>query len=176
MDEIDKRDMNYVHFKNISKTDIIDDSIKEVRIDGYLDKKYVWDSVRWVAACRNPGCTEINPPNNPFKGLCKKHYQEQIAKNIDGERMIKGSKSYKWNGKEWRLLCEISLCTSFVTNMKTGRCSHHVSNPDIQYSGTMHASALYKQAVEAKIIELKKKKLAKKMLEKKKRTKENVPN
>lgn len=153
--EINKRN-------KLLESDTIDDfvkheigSIKEVRIDGLLDKKIVWTGTKWQNVCRYLNCREYSDN----KGLCKKHYSEEVSKNIVGEIKIRGSKSYKWDGKQWRMLCSVELCESPVENHKTGKCRPHNKNPDVLYSGTHHALNLYNNIKSQMDIEKRKKKM-----------------
>jgi hypothetical protein len=139
--------------------DLIDDtvrpeigSIKEVRIDGILDKKTIWTGTKWQTACRYLECKEYSEN----KGLCRKHYSEQISSNIKGEIKTRGSKQYIWDDKQWRLLCTIELCQTPAENVKTGRCRTHNKNPDVSYSGTQRTIGLFHQIKTQMDIEKKK--------------------
>lgn len=145
---------------NKKDTDIIDDivrpimgSVKTVRIDGFLDRKYFWNGGKWVNACRNFNCKK----ETSVEGLCKYHYNQHVARNISGETKQKGGKTYKWDGKKWKMLCDIQFCKKVVSSMKTGKCLHHSKNPDVKFSGAQNTINIYNQLKEQAEIDRKKK-------------------
>lgn len=144
----------------IRELDLIDDvvrpgegSIREVRIDGILDKKAIWNGVKWISCCRYHKCKEFSVIIN---GLCKKHYSEQVNTNIEGEIKKRGDKSYKWVSKKWKMLCDIHMCKEPVANIKIGKCAAHIKNPDVPYSGTQHTINIFHQLREEMEVERKK--------------------
>ena len=73
----------------------------EIKDSSYLEKKYIWDSAKWQPVCRYSGCK--SPP--VIKGLCSRHHNALVINNVVGEKIIRASRSYKWNGKEYKMLC-----------------------------------------------------------------------
>lgn len=101
------------------------DSIKIVRIDGFLHEKCIWDSKKWIPICRFDGCKEVTNDN-----LCKVH--KNIIKHITGEKIEKNGKFYKWTGKTWELLCSVEFCEKI--SFKNGKCNFHANNPTSIYT------------------------------------------
>jgi hypothetical protein len=155
VDKIDKKIVDKID-KVEKITDEIDDniepetnSIKEIRIDGFLDKKYKWNGTKWVDVCRL--CI-----NDIFKNsVCEEHYKQQLSNNIIGEIVIKHNKSYIWN-KEWKLLCSTELCKKQAT--KGGKCHQHHNNPITMYSSQQNSINIFHGIKEDMLIKKQKEK------------------
>jgi hypothetical protein len=97
-------------------------SVKSIKIDGILSEKYVYDGKRWNHACKFNNCLE-----EPKIGdLCIGHHNWQIKFNIDGEKTIKGTQTFKWVINEWKQMCSTYFCDNFATG--TGFCKNHGKN------------------------------------------------
>jgi hypothetical protein len=118
-------------------------SIKITRIDGFLDSKMIYSNGSWKNICRNHNCHE--EPSETGHGLCRDHHNEQLKNNIVGEKITKGLRTYKWSGKEWKLMCSVYLCTDTASSVKVGKCNKHVKEPEKVFASHTGAFDLYNQ-------------------------------
>lgn len=146
-----------------SHPDIINDvitpdigSIKETRIDGYLDKKFRWSGEKWIDACRVPGCSSVDIENDQH--ICNLHYRSQLNYNLVGEIIYKKDRKYKWSGKEWKLMCTTNMCSSYATSSRSGKCQKHVKNSNVHFSSLSNTVNLYHQLKHDVVFSKKKKK------------------
>lgn len=156
-------------------------SIKEVRIDGILEKKVKWNGITWEPICRYPECK--NSLKKDSKNLCSAHYLQQTNSNIKNEIITRINKSetqtstqpgfltqqtqrFKWNGKSWNLLCSNPICNNQVTNKSAGKCSRH----SINENASMNVANIFQQTQE--LSQVIKQKNKKKYSRKKKETSE----
>lgn len=112
-------------------------SIKITRIDGHLYDKSMYDGSKWIGLCRYNSCESHIDSHE----LCLKHYIEN-TKMYKPNMIIEISGSrYKWNLKEWILLC--SLCDKPAFSNVGGYCSMHKKNSNIIYSSRYNIINLY---------------------------------
>jgi hypothetical protein len=156
------RDSNKLSLKEEKsrELDLVDDiirpeigSIREVRINGFLDKKSIWNGGKWENCCRSHNCKKLSETH----GLCKKHNNDQILVNIVGEKRVRGGKTYRWDGKQWKMLCSVHMCETSVANIKIGKCTTHIKNPNVLYSSHQHTVSIFNQLKEDMDIERRKK-------------------
>lgn len=132
----------------------VDGSIKIVRIDGILDSKQVWNGTeeKWKNICRHNGCKKDVFNNN----ICEDHYNEQIAKNVNGEKMVRGQLVYSWStkNKKWELLCNVHLCSNLA--VRRGKCNKHANHTKVVYSSQQNMINIFYQLKHDLMIKLKK--------------------
>jgi hypothetical protein len=112
-------------------------SIKIVHIDGFISEKTLYDGHRWIPVCRKANCSKENFRDHV---VCEEHYKEQVSVNIEGEKITRGSRKYKWTNYKWIEICTMPFCEKEATK---GLCLKHSRKKQPMYSTQQNISSMY---------------------------------
>lgn len=132
-----------------TKTDPIEGSIKETRINGILSEKVLWKNSRWTSICRFSNCSK----ESGTTGLCPEHTKFLENNVVKGHRVKKNDRMYEWNGRAYKLIC--SIC--FKSALKNGRCKAHKDTQETQQSVENMFESIKQDLIVKKSIDKKKK-------------------